>query len=114
MQDYAEKRDFYRMAVDCAARYRVAGDAAVQNATVKDLSAGGLQLRIGRELAAGATLNVEIQPGKAITPPLHAVVKVIRCAPIEAGVEEEPGGGFLVACSIERMLSVDEVGLEFP
>ncbi|WP_260294354.1 PilZ domain-containing protein [Sedimenticola hydrogenitrophicus] len=110
MQDYAEKRDFYRMAVDCAARYRVAGEDAVQNATVKDLSAGGLQLRIGRELAAGATLNVEIQPGKAITPPLHAVVKVIRCTPVENGVV----GGFLVACSIERMLAVEEVGLEFP
>lgn len=113
MQDYSEKRDFYRMAVDCAARYRLAGDDAVQEATVKDLSAGGLQLRIGQELASGAMLNVEIQPGKAITPPLHAVVKVIRCTPLEDGAEAGPGG-FSIACSIERLLSVDEVGLEFP
>lgn len=109
MQDYSEKRDFYRMAVDCAARYRVNGADTVQSATVKDLSAGGVQLRIDQELAAGATLNVEIQPGKAITPPLHAVVKVIRCTP----AEDDPRA-FSIACSIERMLSVEEAGAGFP
>ncbi|WP_428623120.1 PilZ domain-containing protein [Sedimenticola sp.] len=110
MQDYSEKRDFYRMAVDCAARYRVDGTGSVQDATVKDLSAGGVQLRTQHEVAAGVTLNVEIQPGKAITPPLHAIAKVIRCSPAEEG----PGGEYLVACSIERMLSVDEAGADFP
>ncbi len=107
MQEYSEKRDFYRMAVDCAARYRVDGAGSVQNATVKDLSASGVQLRTGHEVDSGATLNVEIQPGKAITPPLHAVAKVIRCTPTD-------DGGFSIACSIERMLSVDEAGADFP
>lgn len=106
MQDYSEKRDFYRMALNCKARYRVEGGSAVEQATVKDLSAGGLQLQTTSEVDAGATLNVEIQPGKSITPPLHAVVEVIRCA---AGSE-----GYTVACSIERMLPVDEVGPDFP
>jgi len=110
MQDYSEKRDFYRMAVDCAARYRVDGADAVQPATVKDLSAGGLQLRTDHEVESGVSLNVAIQPGKAITPPLHAVVRVIRCTPADDG----PGGRFSIACTIERMLSVDEAGPEFP
>jgi hypothetical protein len=110
MQEYSEKRDFYRMAVDGAARYRVEGTDTVRDATVKDLSAGGIQLRTDHEVDAGAILNVEIQPGKAITPPLHAVAKVIRCVPAEAW----QGGGFSIACTIERMLSVDEAGPEFP
>ncbi|AKH21254.1 PilZ domain-containing protein [Sedimenticola thiotaurini] len=109
MRDYAEKRDFYRMAVDCTARYRVKGEQAVQQAMVRDLSASGLQLRTDQELTAGAVLNVEIRPAKEITPPLHAVAKVIRCTP-----SEEAGGGFSIACAIEQMLPVDQVGADFP
>ncbi len=109
MRDYAEKRDFYRMAVDCAARYRVKGGDTVQQATVRDLSASGLQLRTDQELASGAILNVEIRPAREITPPLHAVAKVIRCTP-----SEESGGGFSIACSIEQMLPVDQAGADFP
>lgn len=109
MRDYAEKRDFYRMAVECAARYRVAGTEAVQSATVRDLSASGLQLRTGQALESGVTLNVEIRPGKAITPPLQAVARVIRCSPAEA-----PEEGFAIACAIERMLSEEEAGPGFP
>jgi len=107
MQDYSEKRDFYRMAVDCAARYRVDGAETVRRATVKDLSAGGVQLRTEHEVDSGAMLNVEMRPGRAMTPPLHAVVRVIRCMPAD-------DGGFSVACTIERMLSVDEAGADFP
>lgn len=107
MQEYSEKRDFYRMAVECAARYRVDGAETVQHATVKDLSAGGVQLRTEHEVDSGVTLHVEIQPGKAITPPLHAVAKVIRCTPAD-------DGGFSIACTIEQMLSVDEAGADFP
>ncbi len=110
MQEYSEKRDFYRMAVECAARYRVAGTDSVQTATVKDLSASGVQLRTDHEVDAGAVLNVEIQPGKAITPPLHAVAKVIRCTPAGTG----QGGGFSIACTIERMLPVDGADPGFP
>ena len=109
MQDYSEKRDFYRMAVDCAARYRVVDGDSVQNAVVKDLSAGGLHLRSENEVEAGATLNVEIRPVKDITPPLHVIVKVIRCS-----VSEDGKGGYSVACTIERMLPVEEVGPDFP
>jgi hypothetical protein len=109
MQDYSEKRDFYRMAIDCSARYRVIDGGSVQNAVVKDLSAGGLHLRTESAVDADATLNVEIRPIKDITPPLHAVVKVIRCS-----AAEDEKGGYAVACSIERMLPVEEVGPDFP
>ncbi len=109
MQDYSEKRDFHRMAVDCKARIRVVGTDDVQEAVVKDLSAGGVQLRTEAEVPPGATLNLEIQPVKAITPPLHAVVTVIRCQPAEDEV-----GGYAVACGIEKMLPIDEVDAAFP
>ena len=107
MQDFSEKRDFYRMAVNCDARYRNVTSDIVGKAVVKDLSAGGVQLLTEDEVELGSKLNVEVIPGKDITPPLHAVVEVTRCTP-------EEGGGFITACSIEKMLSAAEVGLDFP
>jgi len=106
MRDYSEKRDFHRMCIDSAARYRVAGsDDTVENAIAKDLSSGGLLLRIAKELPTGSRLNVEIRPGKDITPPLYALVEVVRC---DAGE-----GGFEAACSIVKMLRADEVPVDF-
>jgi hypothetical protein len=106
MQDYSEKRDFPRMCIDCAASFRVDGSEQVATAIAKDLSGGGLLLRIENELPTGSRLNVEIRPGKNITPPLYAVAEVVRCA--------EGEGEFLAACSIVTMLQEDEVPLDFP
>lgn len=104
MQDYSEKRDFYRMALDCEARFRIVGSDLVQGAIIKDLSAAGVQLRTTEEVLPGTMLNLAIQPVKAITPPLYAVVTVIRCSPAE-----DADGGYSVACGIEKMLPVDQL-----
>ena len=106
MLDYSEKRNFPRMCIDCAARYRVAGSDKVDSAIAKDLSGGGLLLRVENELLAGSRLNIEIRPGKNITPPLYAIAEVLRC---DAG-----DGEFRAACSIVRMLQENEVPLDFP
>ncbi len=55
-------------------------------------------------------LDVEIRPGKNITPPLYAVVEVIRCDP----GDDPANGEFSVACTIIRMLQENEVPLDFP
>ena len=107
MQEFSEKRDFYRMAINCDAQYRNVDSDIVGKAVVKDLSAGGLQLLTNEEVEEGSQLNVEVLPGKNITPPLHAVVRVTRSIPAD-------GGGFATACTIEKMLSSAEVGLDFP
>lgn len=106
MQDYSEKRDFPRMCIDCAASYRVDGGSGLGTAIAKDLSGGGLSLRVESELPAGSRLNVEIRPGKNITPPLYLIAEVVRCT---AG-----DGEFEVACSIVKMLKEDDVPLDFP
>lgn len=105
MLDYAEKRDFPRMCIDCAARYRVEGSDCAGNAIARDLSGGGLRLRVENELFTGSRLNVEIRPGKNITPPLYAVAEVVRC--------EADGHDFEVACSIVKMLQESEVTPDF-
>ncbi|MCP4284907.1 MAG: PilZ domain-containing protein [Gammaproteobacteria bacterium] len=106
MLDYSEKRDYPRMFINCAARYRVEGGDKFATAIAKDLSGGGLLLRVDNALSTGSRINVEIQPGKSITPPLYAIVEVVRC--------DSNGGEFEAACSIVRMFKDDEVPADFP
>ncbi|MCB1869025.1 MAG: PilZ domain-containing protein [Gammaproteobacteria bacterium] len=106
MKDYSEKRDFPRMCIDCTARYRAEGGDNAGTALAKELSGGGLLLRIEHELPPGSRLNVEIRPGTEITPPLYLIAEVVRC---NAGNDE-----FEIACTIVRMLSEDELPLDFP
>ncbi|MCP3665811.1 MAG: PilZ domain-containing protein [Gammaproteobacteria bacterium] len=104
MLDYSEKRSFPRMTVDCAARYQVDGSDQEGQAIVKDLSAGGVQLWTDGDLAEGSKLSIEILPGKQITPPLHAILRVERCTPLENGFG---GAEYKVACSIEKILDAE-------
>lgn len=106
MLDYSEKRDFPRMHLDCAARYRLEGEESVKTAIAKDLSGGGLLLLVDSELLVGSRLNIEIRPGKDITPPLYAIAEVIRC--------DSGDLGFNAACRIVKVLSEDEVSTDFP
>ncbi len=103
MLDYSEKRDFPRMAVDCPAQFRLEGSDKTDGAIVKDLSGGGILLWVDQPVEPGSQLSIVVTPGKSITPPLHAKVKVERCFPLE---EEE--GTYAAACSILELLSEEE------
>ncbi len=99
MIDYKEKRDFYRMAMDCTAEYKVNGSGKKSKAVVKDLSSGGLLLWIKQEVKPGSQISIMLQPGSDITPPLNAKVEVIRCDPL---ANEE--GTYAAACSMIEIL----------
>jgi hypothetical protein len=99
MIDYKEKRDFYRMAMDCTAEYKVNGSGKKSEAIVKDLSSGGLLLWVKQEIKPGSQVSVMLQPGSDITPPLNAKVEVIRCDPLES--EDDT---YAAACSMVEIL----------
>ncbi|MBL3601428.1 MAG: PilZ domain-containing protein [gamma proteobacterium endosymbiont of Lamellibrachia anaximandri] len=107
MNDYAEKRDFLRMNIECPARFRIAGGKTVSAAVVKNLSSTGILLESDQSLEPGTQLAVEIMPGKTITPPLSAEACVIRSYPSDEG-------NFNIACNIERILEDHEVHADFP
>jgi hypothetical protein len=100
MIDYQEKRDFFRMPVDCTAEYKVNGSSEASEAVVKDLSSGGILLWIKQEVKPGSKISVELKPVKDITPPLNARVEVVRCDPLEN--EEHT---YAAACSMVEILS---------
>ncbi len=107
MIDYSEKRDFIRMTMDSPARYRVEGAQDLQHAVVKDLSGGGVSLLTERPVAAESRVALTVIPGKSITPPLSAWIRVIRC-------DQAADGYYTLACSIEEMLAENETGPDFP
>ncbi|MES9845697.1 MAG: PilZ domain-containing protein [Candidatus Sedimenticola sp. PURPLELP] len=104
MLESLDKRDFRRMEIDTPARMRLQGEDGIAEVRVRDLSATGVLLWAGVSVAAESTLAVEIPPGTDSTPPFQAMLKVVRCVPLEAG----DGEGYSLACAIEKLLSVDE------
>ena len=107
MLEYSEKRDFQRMSMGCPARYRPAGADQVESAVVENLSSSGVALISEKPVATDIEMALEIMPGKTITPPLSANVRVLRCEPRD-------DGNFTVVCTIERILSDEEIGPDFP
>ena len=98
MQDYDEKRNYPRMAIECPASFQII-DGGGGGAIVKNLSGGGVLMRMDIECPKDAEMKIEIKPVNDITPPMVAEVKVIRCTPVD-----EQNGSFEVACEINRLL----------
>ncbi len=98
MQDYQEKRNYPRMAIECPASFQVVGGEG-GGAIVKNLSGGGLLLTVEQEIATGAEMKIKIKPVNDITPPMVAEVRVVRCTPVS-----RPQDGYSVACQITRLL----------
>jgi len=110
MLAYSERRDFPRMDVECPARYRVNGDQDTAEAIVENISGGGMRIVTEKALAPASRLSIVVVPGKAITPPLSAVVEVISCNALEG----EQEGTFVVACTIQEVLDAEKLGAAFP
>lgn len=98
--DYAEKRDFQRMAIECMMTYRCDADERVGEGSVKNLSAKGFLLDIDDEFFPKTELLVKLTPVNSITPPMEARATVIRSMPIEGSVPLR----FEVACEIIEIL----------
>ncbi len=102
MNDFIEKRDFYRMVVNGEVRYRISGESQIATGKVRNLSNSGLLMSTDRELANGTKLTLAIIPGQTITPPLLAEASVIR---------SDAAGGeiYSIACTIDRILAESDL-----
>ena len=91
---YDEKRDFYRMAVDCEVSYQVKGTSQAGRGVCRNLSAGGVLMEVGDPLEPGCGVEIRIEPQSSITGALEALAQVIRCEPAATGT------GYSVAATI--------------
>ncbi|NOY63225.1 MAG: PilZ domain-containing protein [Gammaproteobacteria bacterium] len=73
-----ERRKFPRMVVDCKVAYRDEnGTTDDVNRTI-NLSANGILFNAVQSLNVGAQLEVNVVPFNNVTPPLHAMIEVVR------------------------------------
>ena len=97
-QGYAEKRDFIRMFIDAPVDFTLTGTDNWFQGTGKDLSGGGLSFVTDHELSEGDRVDIKLHPITAVTPPLEAIVTVIR-------IDKTTDGQFAVSTRIENIVN---------
>jgi len=107
---YSDQRNYFRMDVECPARFRIEGSNETAGGIVKNLSGDGVLLWLDNEIDAGALLSIVIMPGKNITPPLSMMIEVVRCYPLE----NEKEANFAAACIIKDKVEAEKLDKDFP
>ena len=77
--EYAEKRNFFRMNMDCNMEYTINGSNESANGKVLTLSGDGISFTTNQAVSTGAKVNISISPENTVTPPLVVTVEVLRC-----------------------------------
>lgn len=93
--DYSEKRNFFRMNLDCTAEYTINGSGDKQIGVVSDLSGDGISIIASESVKPGTEVRVSIKPENTVTPPLEVVMEVLRC-------DEKDQNNFVLAGNITR------------
>ena len=93
--DYSEKRNFFRMNLDCIAEYTINGSGNLKSGTVTDLSGDGISIIADQSVDPGTEIKVSIKPENDVTPPLDIVMEVLRC-------EQQDTQSYLVAGNITK------------
>ncbi len=87
----SDQRGFLRMDVKSKMTFKICGKNDVYEATSNDLSATGISFTSKQQVNEGDLLEVRINPGIDITPPLAITIKVIRSAVSDNGEYEIAG-----------------------
>ena len=93
--DYSEKRNFFRMNLQCNAEYTINGSGNQKSGKVSDLSGDGISIIADQSVEPGTEVSVSIQPENNVTPPLEIVMEVLRC-------EEQDANSYLLAGNITK------------
>ena len=92
MPDYAEKRNFQRMAIDCALRICKKDEHQSFEGHVINLSSTGILFTSTENFDKGISLDIVLTPSNSLTPPMEATAVVTRVINNDAVYE--------VACEI--------------
>jgi hypothetical protein len=97
MIDYAEKRDFLRMPIDCELNFSESGSSKQHTGNVINLSSKGILFTSSKKFAEGSLLDIILTPSNSLTPPMEATVVVARVVDNDVLFE--------IACEIEELKS---------
>ena len=98
MTDYEEKRRFPRTRCNCAMSFKQVASGNQAHARCVDISASGMSFEAEEEVEPGRALEIRTFPADRITPPITALVEVVRC-------DEAAQGRYRIACAIKGIKS---------
>jgi len=78
MNNFAEKRDFLRMAIDCLLSFSKKGDKQSFEGHVVNLSSKGILFTSVNEFAEGDQLEIVLTPTNSLTSAMKASVVISR------------------------------------
>ncbi|MDH3635090.1 MAG: PilZ domain-containing protein [Gammaproteobacteria bacterium] len=93
MIDYAEKRDFLRMPIDCEMSFSKTGSTRQYTGSVINLSSKGILFTSNEGFDEGTVLKITLTPSNSDTPPMEATAVVTRVTDNEVLFE--------IACEIK-------------
>ncbi len=93
MSDFAEKRSFLRMPMDCELNFSTVDGGETYHGKVVNLSNRGILFTAERSFNVGARLEIVLTPANSVTPPMQARVTVTRVEAVE--------GSQQIACRID-------------
>ncbi len=92
MTDYSEKRNYKRVRVDCDIHFKMVDDDEDEEVgRLENLSGRGMMFIAERGVPMNAELEIRVEPGNQLTPPLHARVQVVRMEKQRRGTGYEIG-----------------------
>ena len=91
--DYSEKRNFFRMNIECNAEYTINGSGNKKLGFVSNLCGNGISIIADESVEPGTQVRISIQPENEVTPPLDVIMEVIRC-------EQQDQDNYLLAGNI--------------
>ncbi|MEO1888677.1 MAG: PilZ domain-containing protein [Cycloclasticus sp.] len=83
MMESSNNRKFSRMDAVCDMEFTHPGSGTKGTANSINLSAAGILFRTKDKLTQGASLEISVKPVNPITPPLNALIEIIRVVPVE-------------------------------
>jgi len=93
MYNVNELRSFQRIETECTVRYKKAGSSeAEKEGTTRNLSGNGIFFIASEPQEVSSLIEIYVVPGTSATPPLEAVIEVIRSNPGTSEGEFEIAG----------------------
>ncbi len=82
-----DKREYRRMEMVSQMRFRPQAGDEFYPGQCKNLSTGGIAFHCDQRIDAGSLVEIDITLEKAIVPPLHATIEVLRAVRLPEGYE---------------------------
>jgi hypothetical protein len=80
-----ENRRFTRMKANCAMSFKRVACGTQAHALCLDISGSGILFEASEVVDVGRALEIRTFPGDRITPPITALIEVIRCTKTDDG-----------------------------